>query len=64
MFRYNQHLRIGKHHNVGNQSPSPSVKTLEGTDNDGVEHILQMADDSLKNRCRPAGELVAMFFLV
>ena len=26
-----------------------SVKTLEGTDKDGVEHILQMAVDSLKN---------------
>jgi len=25
------------------------VKTLEGTDKDGVEHILQMAVDSLKN---------------
>jgi len=26
-----------------------SVKTLEGTDKDGVEHLLQMAVDSLKN---------------
>jgi len=26
-----------------------SVKMLEGTDKDGVEHILQMAVDSLKN---------------
>jgi uncharacterized protein YutE (UPF0331/DUF86 family) len=26
-----------------------SVETLEGTDKDGVEHILQMAVDSLKN---------------
>ena len=26
-----------------------SVKTLEGTDKDGVEHILQMAVDNLKN---------------
>ena len=26
-----------------------SVKTLEGTDKDGVEHIPQMAVDSLKN---------------
>ena len=26
-----------------------SVVTLEGTDKDGVEHLLQMAVDSLKN---------------
>ena len=26
-----------------------SVKTLEGTDKDGVEHLLQMAVDNLKN---------------
>ena len=26
-----------------------SMKTLEGTDKEGVEHILQMAVDSLKN---------------
>jgi hypothetical protein len=39
-----------------------SVKTLEGTDKDGVEHILQMAVDSLKNWFRPAGKLVAIVF--
>jgi hypothetical protein len=26
-----------------------SVKMLEGTDKDGVEHLLQMAVDNLKN---------------
>jgi hypothetical protein len=26
-----------------------SVNTLEGTDKDGVEHLLQMAVDNLKN---------------
>jgi hypothetical protein len=26
-----------------------SVKTLEGTDKDGAEHLLQMAVDNLKN---------------
>jgi hypothetical protein len=61
MFGYNQHQGISKHHNVGIQSPSRplaiekvlallrSVKTLDGTDKDGVEHLLQMAVDNLKN---------------
>jgi hypothetical protein len=60
MFRYNQHREIAKitmpksNHQAALVAIEKvlallrSVQTMEGTDKDGVEHLLEMAVDNLK----------------